>query len=63
MEIDVKELTKPTQRVALTEDDLWFICESMTCNVPSTDDMTPEERKTYNKLSTAQYRLRQRLAK
>jgi hypothetical protein len=37
--------TKPIQRMTLTEDDLWFICESITCNVPCSDDMHPEEKK------------------
>lgn len=53
-------MAKHTQRVTLTEDDLYFICESISCNIPCSDDMTPAELETYNKLRNAEDHLRRK---
>ena len=47
--------------VALNEDDLYFITQSIGLNVPSEDDMSPQERKTYRKMNRANGRLRDKL--
>ena len=51
---------KPTVAVTLTEEDLWFITESITCNVPSEDERSPSEQKTYNKMVNAYHRVREK---
>ena len=48
---------RPTTRVTLNEDDLYFILESISQNVAGDDEKTPAERKTTNKLRRAQARL------
>jgi hypothetical protein len=43
--------------VQLNEEDLWFITESISCNVPSSDDMTHEQKKTFRKMQRAETRM------
>jgi len=50
-------MTKPTVKVALYEDDFYFIMNSIALNVPSDDEKNPQELKTTNKLRRAQKRL------
>lgn len=50
-------MTKPTVKVALHEDDFYFIMNSIALNVPSDDEKNPQELKTTNKLRRAQNRL------
>lgn len=47
--------------VSLTDDDLYFISESVNQNVPSEEDMSPEERRTYRKIKRAHDRLRDKV--
>lgn len=51
-------MTDKTITVKLTEADMRFITESMTCNVPCSEDMTDEERATYEKMVSAKLRLK-----
>lgn len=51
---------KPTISVKLDSDDFWFLCESMSANVPCCEDMTPKERKTSDKINEASLRLKRK---
>ena len=46
-----------TVSVKLTRDDLWFIRESIACNVPSEQDRSDEEQSTADKLDLAIFKL------
>jgi hypothetical protein len=47
-----------TIRVTLTSEDLWFIRDSIACNIPSEQDRSDEEQATADKLDLAIDRLR-----
>lgn len=54
-------MVAPIITVALNEDDLYFITQSIGLNVPSEEDMSPQERKTYRKMNRANDRLRDKI--
>lgn len=52
-----KKNKEPTVSVTLNREDFWFILGSINENVPSSNDMSPAERRTYRKLQDAEDRL------
>ena len=56
-------MSKPNIAVAMNSDDLSFIIESISQNVPTEDHMNKTEIETANKIRAAQDRLRRKVSK